>query len=111
MSTAYIVIPALAAIKLGSVDWPDDPGLERIRDLVVPLLSGGDLERVRVWHNDIYTDMFVDENFIDKSLPANPIATDIYRANTMAHVKPTPDLNTLPHIHGTAVLFLRPVWF
>jgi len=43
-------------------------------------------------------------------LPVNVVASAIYRANWQAEY-PATNPDELPAIHGTAVLFLRRVWF
>jgi hypothetical protein len=70
----------------------------------------GDLERVRVFHDGAYTDMFVDDESIGKGLPVNEAATAIYRCNVLTHDKRA-KAEDLPKIYGPAVLFSREVWF
>lgn len=91
-------------------ELPAVPSFGQLQKVLKPVLCG-DLERVRVWHEEKYLDMFVDDDSIAKMLPPNEAATAIYRANVLAHQKPTPDLKTLPFVRGPAVLFYRQVWF
>lgn len=69
-----------------------------------------DLEHVRVWEGDQYRDMFVDEIGAIKRLPLNKAATDLYRANALAHERPRPDPETMPAVHGDAIVFAQQVW-
>jgi hypothetical protein len=110
MRTQYKLIPTSGEPMIQEVDWPLDPGLALISGLIRPLLNGGDLERVRVWHTNEYLDMFVDERGISKQLPVNAIATMIYRSNALTFQKPTPRAEDLSAIYGPAVLFMRRIW-
>lgn len=110
MKTEITVYSIGAEPVTSSVDWPDDPGYQRIKDFVTPLLNGGDLERVRVLHEGVYTDMFVDEDGIRKGLPINNAATPIYHANMLSR-QADADTSDWPKVHGTAILFHRQVWF
>ena len=61
----YIGLPTCAALtrqglKVTGVDV-NERTVDEINTLVKPLLDGGELERVRVWHRSTYLDMFVDE--------------------------------------------------
>lgn len=70
-----------------------------------------EMEHVTVWHEEHYTDMFVDETGVLKGLPVNLVATKIYQANVMAHETNPPDPRDMPMIHGDAILFNRRVWY
>jgi len=70
-----------------------------------------EMEHVNVWHKGKYTDMFVDETGVLKGLPINPKATEIYRANVLAHEVNPPNPNDMPPIHGDALLFEQKVCF
>ena len=111
----YILIPPGAAKDLLKteplyVTWDSpEPSFDEINTLVKPLLDGGELERVRVWHRSTYLDMFVDECGHLKGLPLNPMATEIYHANVKRSF-PLARTSTLP-IVGPAVLFLKRVWY
>lgn len=92
------------------VEWPEDPGYDRIRILMEPILSGGHLEHVTVLHGGRAADMFVDEEGLIKGLPRNEAATKIYRNNWLTK-HPKTDPETISFIAGNAVLFERRVWF
>ncbi len=109
MKTEYTIFRPDGSVEHASVDWPEEPGFERIAALVEPLLDGADLEHVTVLHDNKRADMFVDETGLLKNLPRNEQATAIYRAATIRR-EPKRHLETLPHIVGTAILFRRIVW-
>lgn len=92
------------------VDWPEAPGLHRIRSLLRPILDGGDPEHVTVLWKGERTDMFVDEVGGAKGLPYNEVATGIYRAASLRY-RPELAESGLPFILGTAILFDRVVWY
>jgi hypothetical protein len=121
MQTIYkIILPDGKPGGGGTVDWPEDPGYERIKALVQPLLGPlkpmpEPLERVRVLWDTKVTDMFVSELghvllTHRNPLPINPEATNIYRFSLLKG-RPDADPDSLPTIAGIAVLFSRPVWF
>ncbi len=94
----------------------DDPGYDKIKALVGPLIGDGEpFEHVSVLHNGERADMFVAEMGALTTpkrgpLPTNDAATKVYRAATMRHAPRThPD--SLPCIYGPAVLFDEQVWF
>lgn len=103
-------------------DLPREPGYEKLKAIIEPLLDGGWMERVAVLADFAGgthfqpTDMFVDENGHLKlpPLPRNEAATIIYRRATMLGRTSAPkpaDPEQLPFIVGVAVLFDRRVWF
>lgn len=107
----YRVIPADdSAVKTGSVEWPAEPGFDVINALVKPLIGGGHIEHVAVLHDGERRDMFVDEEGLLKGMGRNERATAIYRTNRLTQ-HPDCDPETLPHIAGHAVLFMRRCWF
>jgi hypothetical protein len=112
MKTKLRLIPVEGEPEDREVELAETPTYGALRALVEPLLHGGDMERGRVWYQDAYRDMLVDENGIAKDLPVNERATAIYWANTLAHT-PGPHLTeTWAEIRGPAVLFPdRLVWF
>lgn len=116
--TGYTIFHPNGVIGSGTIDWPHDPGYEAIKRLVTPLLGGTFLERVTVWltadyrpgNDGRYADMFVDDEGAVKQLPRNEAATTIYRCNWLTqHPKTEPE--SMPAIHGVAVLFDRRVWY
>lgn len=98
------------------IDLRREPGYDKLREVLTPLLDGADLEHVSVLADfDGGTDyqrhdMFVDETGQLKSLPRNEAATAIYRRNALRR-RPGTDPEDLPCIVGPAVLFDRIVWF
>jgi hypothetical protein len=112
MKTNYAIFrPGHASAEWHEIDWPEDPGYDRIKALISPLLDGAPLEHVTVLYEDRRADMFVDEKGHVKAEPLqrNDRATEIYRANWLKH-HPKDDPETLPWIAGVAVLFDRIVW-
>jgi hypothetical protein len=100
----------------GETDWPSNPGYDRIKALVEPLLGEGEpLEHVSVLHKGHRRDMFVSElghrDLTTRGpLPINDEGTKIYRNYSLA-MEPGRDPESLPDIAGTAVLFpTRTVW-
>jgi len=69
-----------------------------------------EMERVNVFHDGRYTDMFVDELGKINGLPVNERATRIYRANMLAHDPDPPLPDDMPWIHGDVLLFSEKVW-
>lgn len=93
------------------LDLPEEPPLKVIQAYVMPHIDGDDdMERVNVFWNGMYTDMFVGEFSAKRGLPVNIKATEIYRNNMLTHVEGT-IADEMPMIYGTAVLFSRRVWF
>lgn len=91
-------------------DLPSDPGYDRLKKLLDPILEGP-LERVAVLFDGAKRDMFVHEHGAVIGLPRNEAATKIYRTNGLRH-EPDRDPESMPAIHGTAVLFPgAQVWF
>jgi len=111
MKTDYTVIYPDGQSVDHAVDMPEEPGYDALRALIKPLLADQEFEHVTVWHDGKYTDMFVDEMGALVPLPVNLRASAVYRANVMAHQRPTPVEAELPFIYGVAVLFHRKVWF
>jgi hypothetical protein len=115
MMTKYRIMRPDGTSDLREVDWPSHPNYERIRDLLSPLLDGGDIECVNCLadfeggSNYQRSDMIVDEEFIAKRLPRNEAATEIYRRAAMLRM-PGREPETLPPICGTAILFNRIIW-
>jgi hypothetical protein len=121
MRTEYIVYrPGAPPLRKWTVLDPE-PAYLAIAAIVQPYLGAGrPIERVRVIKPGSETkrelaesdavDMFVDEMGLMIGLPPNPEATRIYRANWLRR-NPGADPDSLSHIAGPAVLFLRQVWF
>lgn len=110
MQTAITIFRIGQAPESAEVDLPERPPFHTIRAAVLDFLDGADPERVNVFHEGRYTDMFVDEDGIKKGLPVNEAATAIYRNNTLTHV-PGTDPESLPFVYGPAVLMSRRVWW
>ena len=113
MLTEYTLYRENGTITHGVVEFPEVPTYEDLSRVITPLLGVDwhEFEHVRVWDEGQYRDMFVQENGFALGLPRNEHATKIYRANVLAHVKPTPDPESLDEIVGPAVLFKAKVWF
>lgn len=113
IKTEYRVLHTDGTQSVGTVDWPEQPGYKLIEAVVTPLIGpkGTWIERVCVWHDGRYLDLFVDEDGHARGLPRNEQATRIYRANTIERLSPGVHPEALPWIVGAAVLFWRPVWF
>ncbi len=116
MKTAYrIYRPGHASAEHHEIDWPEDPGYYRLKELIEPLLGDGEpLEHVTVLHNGERADMFVSELgnvplTTRPPLAINDAATKIYRHNWLTQ-HPGADPDSLPSIAGVAVLFDRIVW-
>ena len=109
MKTDFTVLYPDGRRERKSVDWPEEPGYERIRNIVELYLDGGIMERVNVFWDEKYTDMFVDDGRHGKKLPRNEAATEIYLNNIRVHAPAMPIGSA--HIVGPAVLFDRKVWF
>lgn len=97
------------------VMWPREPGYDRLRALIEPLLGDRSLEHVSVLADFkggtdyAAADMFVDETGALNGLPINDAATTIYRRYSVLTHRADPD--GLPAIYGVAILFERRVWF
>lgn len=113
MKTVVTFIPydclALEAAVSAEYDLPEQPSAAQLNRIMEEYLGDAYFERVRVFWNGEYTDMFVDEDGIAGGLPVNPVATMIYRNNVAVH-DPMKLLGA-PSIHGPAVLFSRRVYF
>jgi hypothetical protein len=123
MKTAYRIIypdgrpPEEREVE---ADFGGRRGLKIFDEILRPILGADvDYEHVRVfwpWNGDepSYRDMFVDENGIEKRLPVNRLATSIYHLNVIVHDPhgrgSEESIANAPRIHGTAVLFQKPVW-
>ena len=110
MKTTYRIFRIDGKATAGVVDWPKEPGYDKIAALIKPLLGGHDLEHVTVLHDGERRDMFVHDEGPLPALPPTDRATAIYRTNWMTQ-HPSADPESLPWIAGTAILFDRRVWF
>lgn len=110
-TTEYTIIRANGDEEVHSVQLPAEPDFFQLKAIIQPIIGErNDFEHVGVLHNDVRTDMFVDEMGRLKGLPRNERATAIYRHNWLSkHPDTNPEL--MPAIVGTAVLFARRVWF
>lgn len=114
MKATYRFISVDGTETTHSVDLLDEPGHRHTKlHEIFELHFGPDIEmeHVNVWYDDHYTDMFVDETGSWKGLPINKTATDIYRANVLAHAVNPPNPEDMPPIFGDAILFEKKVWF
>lgn len=119
MITSYQTIGIDSIARTGSIDWPKEPSFEQMKALIEPLIqtpgySTAYIKHVRVWHENQYVSMFVDDMGALKKLPVNEAATLIYHANMVMQAREEgeeADTSDWPKIHGPAVLFNRNVWF
>lgn len=111
MQTTYTLYLSDGTTQQHTVELPDTPGFHDLSKIIRPLIGKGrDFERVNVFHEGRYTDMFVDDEGVIDGLPINHAATAIYRNNVLTHV-PGSVAEDQPAIHGPAVLFDQKVWF
>lgn len=116
MMTKYLIMRADGTSELREIDWPSHPHYVRIKELISPLLDGGEIEHVSCLAdfdggtNYQRSDMIVDEHFIDKRLPRNDAATELYRRAALLRM-PGREPESLPPICGPAILFSRRIWF
>ena len=112
MKTVYTIIQPTGPEVETSVDWPNDPGYDLIKRLVLPILKfrrkEANLEHVSVLYQGQRADMFVDDMSAIEGLPPNPRATAIYHAASKAAGISTGNAS---QIYGTAIVFHRKVWF
>lgn len=108
IETTWTVIPVIGASTTETLIMFSKPSLKDLRELVEPHLEGQKLERVRVFVDGAYADMFVGENSAGGI--RNVRATEIYRNNWLTH-NPGTDPESLPAISGPAVLVDRVIWF
>lgn len=118
MAVKYLLIRPNGSTKLGKTSWPLRPAeleykvLAKTVKELLELSNGRHFERVRVWFNDQYLDMFVDD-YGQGTLPVNYGATAIYQANIRVHsprtLSDSPD--ALAKIYGPALIFFERVWF
>ena len=111
METKVTIYATTGPRQSAVFDLPAIPTTAELRAVVEPLLDGGAMDRMAVWDGMMFVDMFVDRNAAAKQLPLNQRATEIARAEALAFHKPTPLADTLPAVHGPAVVFARPVYF
>jgi hypothetical protein len=110
MITEMTIMHPGAEPEVRQEDWPEAPGYRFLAEKIGPVVRG-DVERVNVFWDGAYTDMFVNETGALMSLPRNEAATVIYRNNWLTHQDPAADPESLPAIYGPAVLMSRKVWF
>lgn len=116
MMTSYTIFRVGQEPERASIDWPEEPGYDRLKRMICPLLGDDEpLEHVAVLHDGERRDMFVSELgavalTTRGPLPRNEAATAIYRNNTLTRY-PETDPEDIPAIYGTAILFDRIVWF
>ncbi|OCX12679.1 hypothetical protein QV13_24080 [Mesorhizobium hungaricum] len=112
MLTDYFVIPEIGEVQQRQTQLTARPSLDALRAVIEPHLAGERMERVRVFVDGEYVDMFVgDRSAINGKMIRNVRATDIYHNNIRTHDPDNYDAATMPPICGPAVLFRRRVWF
>jgi hypothetical protein len=121
MSDASELIPTLFHViapdgtrNSFTLDLPEKVPYELLRTIVEPLLDDRPMHRVAILQPGTAgeTDMFVDKMWGSGkfgNLPVNAKATTLYHA-ALVKRHPDDDPSQLPRIHGTAVVFDRPVW-
>lgn len=110
VTTRYVWLRPGVLPKPGTFTIPTRPGYALLRELIEPMLDDARLEHVAVLYQGRRGDMFVDEIGSLRDLPVNEHATAIYRAASITQ-SPGLDPDSLPAIHGPAVVFDRQVWF
>lgn len=111
MLTTYTIFRANGERETHSVELPQDPGLERLEAIVLPVLGANNwMERVGLTYDGQPVDMFVDEHGLLTDQPLNLAATMIYQAHIAGYAVPVVR-SALPYIVGDAVLFHRRVWY
>ena len=111
MLTDYVIIPEIGELQQMQTQLAPKPSLDVLRRLVEPHLDGEKLERVLVFWNGAYVDMFVGErSAINGRMIRNVRATDIYHNNIRTHDPDRYDAATAPAISGPAVMFHRRGW-
>lgn len=108
--TTFTILRVLGRLQKREADLPAEPGYDRLKALICPLLNDKHFEHVSVIHNGKPADMFVDETGAMDGQVRNEAATKIYRTNWLKQ-HPKCDPETLPAIYGTAIVFDRRVWF
>lgn len=116
MLTKYEIIGTDSIARVLECELPREPSFQELKAIVEPNIqtegkSQAYMEHVRVWHDNQYCSMFVDDMGALKRLPVNEAATLIYHANMFEHEPESFDAVNAPKIHGPAVLFYRNVWF
>jgi hypothetical protein len=104
----YEVIYANGKVEKGDFDLDPDPKKVHVAAaLIMRAVIGRDNhpERVTVYWEGSYREMYVDEVGGLTGLPRNQKATDIYRNNVMQHEPGKHQPNDLPWVHGDVVLF------
>lgn len=91
-------------------DLPPRPNLRQLREVMAPYFPNAYTERVNVLVDDVYTDMFVDEDGMTKGLPRNEKATAIFRHH-WRHQHPQTRPEALAFIVGPAVVFSQRIWY
>lgn len=91
-------------------DLTSRPTLDQIKKVLEPVFGNAYTEQVNVLVDDVYTDMFVDEDGMTKGLPRNEKATAIYRHN-WRHQHPRTRPEALAFIVGPAVVFSQRIWY
>lgn len=109
MKTGYTLFKTDGTATRQSCEWPARPGLNRIKEMVEPLLGGGGLMHMSVLLDGKERDMFVDDATTE-GFEVNEQATKIWHTTYLTRF-PKADSKTLPWVYGPAVLFDRQVWF
>lgn len=118
MKTEYQILRPSGIHETGVIDLPAIPSLQKIREIVDPILNsqraGAYLEHVRIFSKDgEYVSMFVDDRSAQFGMKPNPDATREYHRNIIVHHK-APNIDGImpgqSMIHGVAILFSRNLW-
>lgn len=110
VDTITVIRPGQPDEVIAVPDLPERPAFDVLGKIVWPHLDGGEMERVNVYWGGRYTDLFVDAEGVEKGLPVNEKATEIYHNNLLTHAPEDLD-DDAPKVYGPAVLFSRRVWF
>ena len=105
----YKFIPTNGPVVVGEFKLEDKPGenAKQVRAILQNVFGDAYSERVTVFWEQGYCEMYVDEIGQIKGLPLNPRATEIYRNNIMVHEPGRHVATDLPTVAGDVVLFDR----
>ena len=109
MNTPYFIYRANGTEDRGSLDWPKEPGHERIIPMVKAIINEPAIH-ISVLFDGYRADMFVEyTDEVDEGVKLKNVkATEMYCRYLMS--KGVPE-QYLPTIRGDVVVFPRRIWF